>query len=153
MHWQTHKGGAEHERGRADAAEPMPVAIALGGDPATIYAGSAPLPPGVDEMVFAGWLRGTGVEMVPCRTVDLEVPAEAEIVLEGWVDPAERRSRGRSATTPATTRSRATIRSSTSPRSRAGASPIYPTTIVGARRRRTTGSARPPSASSCRSSG
>jgi 4-hydroxy-3-polyprenylbenzoate decarboxylase len=63
----------------------MPVAIALGGDPAMIYAASAPLPPGIDEVVFAGWLRGAGVELVPCRTVDLEVPASAEIVLEGHV--------------------------------------------------------------------
>jgi 4-hydroxy-3-polyprenylbenzoate decarboxylase len=91
MHWQTHKGGAEHEhraRGR------MPVAIALGGDPALVYAASAPLPPGIDEVVFAGWLRGAGVEMVRCRTNDLEVPAQAEIVLEGWVDPRERRVEG-----------------------------------------------------------
>jgi 4-hydroxy-3-polyprenylbenzoate decarboxylase len=72
----------------------MQVAIALGGDPALTYAASAPLPPGVDEVVFAGWLRGSGVEMVKCRTVDLEVPAQAEFVLEGWVDPAERRIEG-----------------------------------------------------------
>ena len=91
MHWQTHKGGAEHER---LAAGRMPVAIALGGDPAMIYAASAPLPPGVDEVVFAGWLRGAGVDMIRCRTIDLEVPAQSEIVLEGWVDPAERRVEG-----------------------------------------------------------
>jgi len=72
----------------------MPVAIALGGDPALIYAASAPLPPAVDEVVFAGWLRGSGVEMVACRTIDLEVPAQAEIVLEGYVDPRERRLEG-----------------------------------------------------------
>jgi 4-hydroxy-3-polyprenylbenzoate decarboxylase len=72
----------------------MPVAIALGGDPAMIYAASAPLPPGVDEVVFAGWLRGHGVELVACRTIDLEVPAEAEIVLEGYVDPHEHRLEG-----------------------------------------------------------
>src|SRR5262249_11462194 len=90
-HWQTHKGGAEHER---VAAGRMAVAIALGGDPALTYAASAPLPPGVDEVVFAGWLRGAGVEMVRCRTVDLEVPAASEIVLGGWVDPAERRVEG-----------------------------------------------------------
>ena len=91
MHWQLHKGGAEHEH---KATARMPVAIALGGDPALIYAASAPLPPGIDEVVFAGWLRGSGVEMVPCRTIDLEVPAQAEIVLEGYVDPAERRREG-----------------------------------------------------------
>jgi 4-hydroxy-3-polyprenylbenzoate decarboxylase len=91
MHWQTHKGGAEHQR---RATTRMPVAIALGGDPAVIYSASAPLPPGIDEMVFAGWLRGSGVEMVRCRTNDLEVPAQAEIVLEGWVDPREQRLEG-----------------------------------------------------------
>src|SRR3989454_6812225 len=91
MHWQIHKGGAEHER-RGD--DRMPVAIALGGDPALTYAASAPLPPGVDEVVFAGWLSGAGVEMVRARTVDIEVPAHAEIVLEGYVDPAERRTEG-----------------------------------------------------------
>src|SRR5207247_2320191 len=75
MHWQTHKGGAEHQH-RATAR--MPVAIALGGDPAMVYAASAPLPPGIDEVVFAGWLRGEGVELVPCRTIELELPAQAE---------------------------------------------------------------------------
>ncbi len=97
MHWQTHKGGAEHERVAQEARgspDRMPVAIALGGDPAMIYAASAPLPPGVDEVVFAGWLRGSGVEMVACRTIDLEAPAHAEIVLEGYVDPRERRLEG-----------------------------------------------------------
>jgi 4-hydroxy-3-polyprenylbenzoate decarboxylase len=95
MHWQTHKGSAEHEReSRQAGANPMPVAIALGGDPATIYAASAPLPPGIDEIVFSGWLRGSGVQMVRCKSIDLEVPAQAEIVLEGYVDPAERRQEG-----------------------------------------------------------
>jgi 4-hydroxy-3-polyprenylbenzoate decarboxylase len=96
MHWQTHKGSAEHHRVaeglRGD--QPMPVAIALGGEPALVYAASAPLPPGVDEVIFAGWLQGTGVELVRARTVDLDVPANAEIVLEGYVDPRERRREG-----------------------------------------------------------
>jgi 4-hydroxy-3-polyprenylbenzoate decarboxylase len=92
MHWQIHKGGAEHHARGATSG--MPVAIALGGDPAMIYAASTPLPPGVDEVVFAGWLRGGGVEMVRARTVDVDVPAHAEIVLEGHVDPAERRVEG-----------------------------------------------------------
>jgi 4-hydroxy-3-polyprenylbenzoate decarboxylase len=95
MHWQIHKGSAEHQRVAEErGAGRMEVAIALGGDPIAVYSGSAPLPPGVDEMVFSGWLRGSGVPMVACKTVDLEVPAEAEIVLEGWVDPAERRLEG-----------------------------------------------------------
>ena len=94
MHWQTHKGSAEHQRLAEERRAPMEVAIALGGDPASIFSASAPLPPGVDEMVFAGWLRGSGVPMVRCKTVDVDVPAEAEIVLEGTVDPAERRLEG-----------------------------------------------------------
>jgi len=95
MHWQIHKGSAEHHRVAEETARGrMEVAIALGGDPAAIYSASAPLPPGIDEMVFAGWLRGSGVPMVACKTIDLEVPAEAEIVLEGYVDPTERRVEG-----------------------------------------------------------
>lgn len=94
MHWQTHKGGAEHARHAVELKQPIEVAVVLGGDPATIYASSAPLPPGIDEILFAGWLKGSGVEMVKCVTIDLEVPAHAEIVLEGYVDPAERRREG-----------------------------------------------------------
>jgi 4-hydroxy-3-polyprenylbenzoate decarboxylase len=94
MHWQIHKGSAEHHRLAEETGKPMEVAIALGGDPCSIYAASAPLPPGIDEIVFAGWLRGSGVPMVTAKTVDVDVPAEAEIVLEGWVDPAERRLEG-----------------------------------------------------------
>ena len=94
MHWHIHKGGADHYRGFKKKAERMPVAVSLGGDPATIYSASAPLPPGIDEMMFAGFLRKEPVELVKCRTVDLEVPAHAEIVLEGYVDPGELRTEG-----------------------------------------------------------
>jgi 4-hydroxy-3-polyprenylbenzoate decarboxylase len=95
LHWQTHKGGAEHEReARRTGRDRIPVAMALGADPATMYAGTAPLPPGLDELLLAGWLRGKGVDVVKCRTVDLEVPAQAEIVLEGYVDPSESRVEG-----------------------------------------------------------
>ena len=95
MHWQMHKGSAEHQRVAQDVGRTrMEVAIALGGDPIAVYSASAPLPPGVDEMVFAGWLRGAGVPMVACKTVDVQVPADAEIILEGYVDPAERRQEG-----------------------------------------------------------
>jgi 4-hydroxy-3-polyprenylbenzoate decarboxylase len=95
MHWQIHKGSAEHHRVAEERdRQVMEVAIALGGDPASIYSASAPLPPGVDEMVFAGWLRGSGVPMAACKTIELEVPAEAEIVLEGYVVPSERRREG-----------------------------------------------------------
>lgn len=91
MHWHVHKGGAEHYRKRG---EKMPVAVALGGDPASIYAACAPLPLGIDEMLFAGFLRKEPVEMVPCETIDLEVPAHSEIVLEGYIEPGETRPEG-----------------------------------------------------------
>ena len=95
MHWQTHKVGASHYRanqGRGDAR--MEVAVALGGDPATIWTGSAPLPPGLDEMALAGFIREEGVELVRAKTVDLLVPAQAEIVLEGYVILGEERPEG-----------------------------------------------------------
>jgi 4-hydroxy-3-polyprenylbenzoate decarboxylase len=95
MHWQIHKGGTEHQReARRSGLPRMEVAVAIGSDPASIYAGSAPLPPGIDEIMFAGWLRHDRVEMVKCKTIDLEVPANAEIVLEGYVDPSEQRMEG-----------------------------------------------------------
>jgi 4-hydroxy-3-polyprenylbenzoate decarboxylase len=89
MHWQRHKVGAAHWRVMAQRGETMPVAIALGGDPASIYAASAPLPPSIDEFLFAGFLRGEPVRLAKAVTSDLEVPAEAEIVIEGYVDPRE----------------------------------------------------------------
>ncbi len=95
MHWQIHKGGTEHQREALRKGAPrMPVAVAIGSDPASMYAGSAPLPPGIDEIMFAGWLKRDRVDMVKCKTIDLEVPANAEIVLEGYVDPAEQRIEG-----------------------------------------------------------
>lgn len=93
MHWHRHKGGAAHQR-RVASQERMPAAVALGADPATVYAASAPLPPDIDEMLFAGWLRRESVPLVRCKTVDLAVPANAEIVLEGYIDPAEHRVEG-----------------------------------------------------------
>jgi len=95
MHWQTHKVGASHYRAnQASNQERMPVAVALGGDPATIWTGSAPLPPDMDEMAMAGFLREEGVDMVKAKTCDLLVPAQAEIVLEGYVIPGEERPEG-----------------------------------------------------------
>ena len=93
MHWQLHKDGAEHWRGYAKG-ERMPVAIALGGDPASIYAASAPLPEGIDEYLFAGFLRKEPVELVKAVSVDLEVPAQAELIIEGYVEVGERRQEG-----------------------------------------------------------
>ena len=94
MHWHIHHDGARHFRDHKKLGRRMDVAVALGGDPAVIYAATAPLPPGVDEMLFAGFLRHRGVEMVRCKTVSQEVPADAEIVIEGYVDPAELRTEG-----------------------------------------------------------
>ena len=96
MHWQTHKQGAEHYRRlRREGQETrMEVAVAIGADPATMYSGILPLPPDLDEMLFAGFIRRQPVEMVPCKTVDLEVPANSEIVLEGHVNLGELRTEG-----------------------------------------------------------
>ena len=100
MHWQTHKHGAHHFR-EAQKLENAPgnprqieVAAAIGPDPAVTFSGIVPLPDDLDEMMFAGFLRRKPVEMVPCKTVDLEVPANAEIVLEGYVDLDELRTEG-----------------------------------------------------------
>ncbi len=89
MHWQRHKTGAAHWREMAERGEKMPVVIALGGDPASVYSGSAPLPPAIDEFLFAGFLRRSPVELAKAVTCDIEVPADAEIVIEGYIDPAE----------------------------------------------------------------
>jgi 4-hydroxy-3-polyprenylbenzoate decarboxylase len=89
MHWHRHKVGAMHFAKRAARGERIEVAVALGGPPAAMYAATAPLPENVEEFGFAGFLQGKPMELVKARSVDLEVPAEAEIVLEGYVDPAE----------------------------------------------------------------
>ncbi len=96
MHWQTHKQGAEHYRRLRAAGEQqrMDVAVAIGADPATIYSAILPLPPDLDEMMMSGFLRNDPVEMVKCETCDLEVPANAEIVLEGYVELGETRTEG-----------------------------------------------------------
>jgi 4-hydroxy-3-polyprenylbenzoate decarboxylase len=94
LHWHPHKVGAEHYRRCEALGQRMPVAVALGSDPATIYAATAPLPEEFDEILFAGFLRRRAVAMVSCRTNDLQVPADAEFVLEGHVEPGERRTEG-----------------------------------------------------------
>jgi 4-hydroxy-3-polyprenylbenzoate decarboxylase len=96
MHWQTQKHGAEHFR-RARAKNPegrIPVSVAIGADPATTLGGILPIPPDLDEMMFSGFLRREPVELVRCETNDLEVPANAEIVLEGYVNLNEMRTEG-----------------------------------------------------------
>ncbi len=94
MHWHTHHDGAENYRKSQAAGQPIEVAVALGGDPAITYCATAPLPPGIDELILAGFLRKKPVETVRCQTIDLEVPADAEIIIEGFVDPNERRIEG-----------------------------------------------------------
>ncbi len=90
MHWQIHKTGARHfRRAKELGKDRLEVAVALGGDPALTYAATAPLPDGIDEWMFAGFLRKRAVATVRCKTVDLEVPADADFVLEGYVDPRE----------------------------------------------------------------
>ncbi|HET6282004.1 MAG TPA: menaquinone biosynthesis decarboxylase [Polyangia bacterium] len=87
MHWQLHKTGRRHMRRYKELGHKrMPVAVALGGDPILPYAATAPLPDGIDEFMFAGFLRRKSVDMVRCKTNDLEVPASADFVLEGYVD-------------------------------------------------------------------
>jgi 4-hydroxy-3-polyprenylbenzoate decarboxylase len=94
MHWHIHKDGARHYDKYTKLGKRMPAAIAVGGDPAVIYASSAPLPESVDEMLFAGFLRKSPVEMVRCVTSEIEVPAHSELVIEGYLDPGETRTEG-----------------------------------------------------------
>ena len=94
MHWQIHKVGARHGRRYYERGERMPVAVTLGGDPAYTFAATAPLPDGLDEILFAGFLRRKSVDLVPCKTIDLEVPADVDFVLEGYVQPGEMQPEG-----------------------------------------------------------
>lgn len=89
MHWQRHKSGAAHWRELAEKGEKMPVVIAVGADPASMYSASAPLPPTIDEFIFAGFLRKSPVDLAKALTCDLEMPAESDFVIEGYIDPAE----------------------------------------------------------------
>ena len=94
MHWQVHKVGARHGKRYYERGERMPVAVTLGGDPAYTFAATAPLPDGLDEILFAGFIRKRSVELVKCRTIDLEVPSDVDFVLEGYVQPNESRAEG-----------------------------------------------------------
>jgi 4-hydroxy-3-polyprenylbenzoate decarboxylase len=132
LHWQRHKGGAEHARkARNTEQEQVPAAIVLGGDPASIWSASAPLPPNIDEYLLAGFLRGSPVEFVPCVSQPLEVPAHAEIVIEGYFNPQEQLMEGPFGDhtgyyTPAEPFPVFHVTAITH-----RADPIYPTTIVG----------------------
>jgi 4-hydroxy-3-polyprenylbenzoate decarboxylase len=94
MHWQKHKRGAHHHDISKDRGEKIEVAIIIGGDPATVFSAIAPVPEGLDKYLFAGITRQKGIKTVKCKTIDLEVPANAEIVLEGYVDPNDVREEG-----------------------------------------------------------
>ncbi|MCJ7637258.1 MAG: menaquinone biosynthesis decarboxylase, partial [Nitrososphaeraceae archaeon] len=94
MHWQTHKRGAQHYEIMKDYSKPIEAAIVIGTDPSTIFSGIAPVPEGMDKFFFSGIVRKKGVKLVKCKTVDLEIPANSEIVLEGCVDPNEMRIEG-----------------------------------------------------------
>jgi 4-hydroxy-3-polyprenylbenzoate decarboxylase len=94
MHWQTHKRGAQHYELMKEYNKPIETAIVIGTDPSTIFSGIAPVPEGMDKFFFSGIVRKKGVKLIKCKTVDLEVPANSEIVLEGYVDPNEMRIEG-----------------------------------------------------------
>jgi 4-hydroxy-3-polyprenylbenzoate decarboxylase len=94
MHWQIHKVGARHGKRYYERGERMPVAVTLGGDPVYTFAATAPLPDGLDEILFAGFLRRKSVELVRCKTIDVDVPADTDFVLEGYVQPGELRPEG-----------------------------------------------------------
>ena len=94
MHWQKHKRGSYHSEISKDRGEKIPVAIVIGGEPATIFSSIAPVPEGFDKYLFAGITRKNGINTVKCKTIDLDVPANAEIVLEGYVDPVDLRDEG-----------------------------------------------------------
>jgi 4-hydroxy-3-polyprenylbenzoate decarboxylase len=94
MHWQMHKTGMRQMEDAGAKGQRLEVCVCLGGDPAYNFAAISPLPPGIDEMLFAGFLRRENVRMVKAKTVDLMVPADCEMVIEGYVDPSERRLEG-----------------------------------------------------------
>jgi 4-hydroxy-3-polyprenylbenzoate decarboxylase len=94
MHWQVHKVAARHGKRYYERGEPMPVAVTIGGDPAYTFAATAPLPDGLDEILFAGFIRQRPVDLVRCETVPLEVPADVDFVIEGFVHPGETRAEG-----------------------------------------------------------
>ncbi len=94
MHWQKHKRGAHHHDIAKEKGEKIEVAVIIGSDPATVFSAVAPVPEGLDKYLFAGITRKKGIKTVKCKTIDLEVPANAEMVLEGYVDPSDIRDEG-----------------------------------------------------------
>ena len=147
MHWQLQKVGARHGRRYYETGTRMPVAIFLGGDPVFTFAATAPLPDGLDEFLLAGYLRKKSVELVKCETNDLEVPANADFVIEGYVDPTEPlRDEGPFGDhTGYYTFCPSRIPSSTSPPSRSANTPFIPPPSSASRRWKTSTSAARPS--------
>ena len=94
MHWQKHKRGAHHHELKKEKGEKTEAAVIIGGEPATVFSAVAPVPEGLDKYLFAGITRKKGIKTVKCKTIDLEVPANAEMVLEGYVDPSDIRDEG-----------------------------------------------------------
>lgn len=94
MHWQMHKVGAQHSREAQEKNQRIEAAVCLGGDPVLPFCALAPLPEEIDEMLFAGFLRGKPVEMVQCETINVQVPAQCEYVIEGYIEPGEMRPEG-----------------------------------------------------------
>lgn len=94
MHWQKHKRGAHHHDIAKEKGKKIEAAVIIGGEPATVFSAVAPVPEGLDKYLFAGITRKKGIKMVKCKTIDLEVPANAEIILEGYVDPSDIRDEG-----------------------------------------------------------
>jgi 4-hydroxy-3-polyprenylbenzoate decarboxylase len=94
MHWQIHKTGQRQMEDAGEKKQNLEVCVVLGGDPVYAFCAISPLPPGMDEMMFGGFLRRERVELVKAKTVDVMVPADAEFVIEGYVDPSERKLEG-----------------------------------------------------------
>jgi len=94
MHWQMHKTGMRQMEDAGSKGKNLEACIVLGGDPVYNFCAIAPLPPGIDEMLFGGFLRRKNVELVKAKTVDVMVPADAEIIIEGYIDPSERKLEG-----------------------------------------------------------
>ncbi|MCP4250372.1 MAG: menaquinone biosynthesis decarboxylase [bacterium] len=131
MHWHMHHDGARHHRKYAARNEPMPLAIVFGGESVLPYAATAPLPPDISELMLAGFLNGKGIELVPCKTIDLDVPANAELVIEGLVHPTETVMEGPFGDhTGVYSLADGYARLDVSAITHRGA-PVYPTTIVG----------------------
>ena len=153
MHWQLQKVAARHGKRYYETGQRMPVSVFLGGDPVFTFCATAPLPDGLDEFLLAGYLRKKSVELVKCLTNDLEVPADADFVMEGYVDPDRAVAHGRPVwrSHRLLFAGRICIRPFTSPPSPIARTPFIRRRLSGCRRWRIFTSARPACNCSCRS--